>query len=330
MSHWYITLPAIFVILLLTITFIFLHVKKQEKMAPTREIALKLMEWNDKLSKTGFTYSFSNDIFYSKKDASQRKFGYCHLYDEAMPLAGMIVDCEPIRFDYDNKHWLIELWKGQYGMATGAGVGIYNTVNDPIKSPRFNGMFYESILDDEDFSIEFILKKNKKVFLHKSAKQCWLTALKLGEFSKPSSLTLVTKLTFPSKKMLHSFISGLRNTGYTNHEFSKYHRTVSIHFTKPHTLQPASRTRVHEAIIQQGNESDCKSYAQLTSECTNTIDKLELLMISSSDLFDKTLKSFYPKELYSGYEAILPILKKMLTVNDNKKIDEPFSDSFDI
>ncbi|RDY29832.1 DUF4474 domain-containing protein [Lachnotalea glycerini] len=331
MSHCFILPILVFVLLLIIISILFfLSKQKRNTLTPIGDTALKVIEINNELNPTGYYYSFQDDTFYCNKDATSRSFGYCKLYDETLPLVGMIVDCEPIYFDYDEKHWLIELWKGQYGMASGACAGIYNTANGPIKSPRFNGIFYESILDNDNFSIDLNLKKKNELILHKSARQSWFAGLKLGAFSMPFDLSLTAKITFPNKKMLHECIIGLKNIGYTNREFSMHLKTVTIHFTKPHTTQPASRTRVQETIIQQGNKSNCESYELLNSKCKNTIEKLQLLKDSSPELYDKVLKSFYSKEAYAGYELISPINYKLHCQNDDIKIDEPFSDSFDI
>ena len=71
---------------------------------------------NDEVDKAigaaGYSYDMKQDMFYSRMDAWQREMGYCRLYDEVAAPCGMIIDCEPINFEYDGKKWLIEFWKG--------------------------------------------------------------------------------------------------------------------------------------------------------------------------------------------------------------------------
>lgn len=86
----------------------------------------------DGISIMGFDYDSKKDAFYSTKDAWQKNFGYCHLYDVLAPEFRMIIDTEPIRFNYNNKNWLIAFWKGQYGIVTGAEIGIYNTIEKKL------------------------------------------------------------------------------------------------------------------------------------------------------------------------------------------------------
>lgn len=72
----------------------------------------------------------------------------------------MKIDCEPIYFQYDGRRWLIEFWKGQYGITTGAEVGVYVTDKKDVDIPGiFSGTFYESISDNELLQIEYVLKK---------------------------------------------------------------------------------------------------------------------------------------------------------------------------
>ena len=92
---------------------------------------------NNDLKDSGFAYHLMDDYFYSRMDCWQREVGYCRLYDEGAPFFNMIFDAEPITFSYGGKRWLIELWKGQYGITTGAEIGIYNTTLEDLDTDRF-------------------------------------------------------------------------------------------------------------------------------------------------------------------------------------------------
>jgi len=74
----------------------------------------------------GFSYDPAQDIIYSNKYNVQRFYGFAEEIDymAAFPLLSQI-ECEPVKFTHDGKDYLIELWKGQYGLMTGAEVGIY-------------------------------------------------------------------------------------------------------------------------------------------------------------------------------------------------------------
>ena len=122
---------------------------RSRRFRPTADIQRQQMELNADLKDAGFAYEINGDYFYSLMDCWQREVGYCRLYDEAAPMFNMIMDCEPVEFSYGGKRWLIELWKGQYGITTGGEIGIYNTKREDIDHEKFKGTFYENIQDDE-------------------------------------------------------------------------------------------------------------------------------------------------------------------------------------
>ena len=69
----------------------------------------------------------------------------------------MIIDCEPINFEYNGKKWLIEFWKGQYDLTTGCEIGVYKAVGPDLDMQGFfNGTFYNCVSDEERLQMEFI------------------------------------------------------------------------------------------------------------------------------------------------------------------------------
>jgi hypothetical protein len=96
---------------------------------------------------------------------------------------GMVIDCEPIIFNYNNKTYMIELWKGQYDLSTGAEIGIYEKIGD---DPIMNSPICACASEDNMLQMSYTLKKNgNEVFSVNSdkanttevEKHWWLTAL---------------------------------------------------------------------------------------------------------------------------------------------------------
>lgn len=120
----------------------------------------KVKDINEALSLYGFLFDVQQDLVYSHMYPWQRKVGYCRLYDELAPSLNMIIDSEPIYFQYDGRRWLIEFWKGQYGMTTGGEVGVYVTDKEDVDIPGiFSGAFYECVSDDDRLQMAYTLKK---------------------------------------------------------------------------------------------------------------------------------------------------------------------------
>jgi len=267
---------------------------------------------NDDLEKAieiaGYSYDSRQDIFYSNMDPWQRKFGYCRLYDEAAAPLGMIIDSEPIFFEYNEKKWMIGLWKGQYDLVTGGEIGIYIGALD-LKIPGvFIGTFYNCASDTDLLQMSYTLKKNGKTLFTREGNHWWLTGFKLGEFSQPSELTMDIKITFKNVLMRDAFISGLRNAGYSNEEFSIDINTVSLTFGIPHTPQPITRTPSTDLIIQRKNKLLCDKYQDMTKDYDNVPDKIKAIEEQAPDIYRKIMNLGKSKSLYEISESLLIIV----------------------
>lgn len=261
-------------------------------------------ELNADLKETGFAYELKGDYFYSLMNCWQRQVGYCRLYDDAAPLFNIIMDCEPITFSYRGKRWLIELWKGQYGITTGGEIGVYNTTRNDVDTDEFRGTFYENIGNDEMLNLSFVLRRNGKVILKRSAVHWWLTGFKLGQFSDTDMLTMDAKIIFPDQGMKEEFLKALTETGYSKKEYSSGRRSVFIHYTSPHSPQPRSRNKIAAALVQQANSNNCKLYEFTTAKYSQTLDKLEYIKAMAPELYKLFIDSLYARGVYDAFKWI--------------------------
>lgn len=271
---------------------------------PTEDKTLQRVNLNKLTEPFGFLYQEDGDYFYATRRNWQRSFGYCRLYDETAPLINLITDSEPVTFDYNGKHWLIEFWKGQYGLCAGAEVGIYNTAAKPLNTSSFRGYFYESITDEEMLPISFTLKKGADVLLKRSDVHWWLTGFLLGTFVSPKELTMEIRITFPNHDMLQSFVYGLRIAGYSQQDFNVYRRSVYLTFTTPHAARPYTLTARQEQISQSSNEAYCTLYQNVTKHYQTSADKLEYLQTAYPELFSLAWNSLYRGRQYDSYRLI--------------------------
>ncbi len=266
---------------------------------PNPDKAAQQEQLNQVLEPFGFAYDRESDTFYSLMDCWQREMGYCRLFDEAAPSFNMIMDCEPIPFEYGGKRWLIELWKGQYGISTGAEIGVYNTDREDVRTARFTGTYYDSASDDERLPMSFVLRRDGKAILRRKGLHWWLTGFRLGEYSPTHILTMDARITFPNRDMCRAFTASLRDIGYRPHEYSVRRNTVLVHYDTPHTTQ--SLNPVQEAVVQQTNENNCKLYHLVTGRYSDTLDKLEYVRTAAPELYDFFLHSLYARGLYDSF-----------------------------
>lgn len=287
---------------------------KQEVIRPITDVVgtnpERLEELNKDLEPFGFAYEPNEDLFYSILNGWQRKFGYCRLYDEACAAFSMIIDCEPIYFEYNDRKWLIEFWKGQYGMTTGCEVGIYYTKGPALNIPGiFNGTFYKAVKDEDRINMSFALRKNGNLLLTRTAYHWWITAFKLGEFTWPDELSMDIIIDLYDTRMAYAFAEALMKSGYTDEEFGLRGRRVYIRFTKPHTAQPFTRSSFTENLMQKNNKSFCEAYQYLTEAYTDTLDKLEIVRNESPNMYGQILNMGKPKQVFEAYNKIKAFIK---------------------
>lgn len=215
-------LPYIIIAVLILVPLflmILFHFKKKHNIK--KVMALSIHEKNailDTLAKPlGFLYEPIEDIFATRLDAPQKIFGYTHFYDLSAPYFNMIFDYETIFFDYNSKTWLIEIWKGQYGISTGCELGIY--CSDTILSPNeYKSELFHAVDANDMLNISLQLNQisphNQQLteLAYQTQKHWWLTVFKPGIYTKPENLSLSVGIRFNNYAMLHSFYESLLQT----------------------------------------------------------------------------------------------------------------------
>lgn len=226
------------------------------------KLLLHLITWKfgkisyDGFSAAGFKFDHKNELFYSAKNAWQRKYGYCHLYDVVAPLLRMIIDTEPVKFYYNNSNWLITFWKGQYGITTGAEIGIYKTNQLEIDK----NTLYLPVKENEMLDMSIKLYKKGHEIMSVKKHHWWLAVFKLGMFSNPKNLTMDISITFPNVEMMNSFLTSFQKLGYKTKDFEITDTTFSFTYKKPHTHKVWTRGLIRDSIIQSLNHRNVKLY----------------------------------------------------------------------
>lgn len=284
----YVLFGSIFIICVLFFILLQCRNRKIIRRICRMDDCAKLCLLNDLLSSFGFTYSPSQDIITSTTDAWQRGFGYQALFDKTAVHFNMVFDCEPVYFDYDNKTWLIEFWKGQYGINLGGEIGVYyaDTLLSPEEYPQAH---FESVPDQLmlPLSIEMFHQpghlqdacpdtpgcKTWPAFSI-SKKHWWLTGFRTGKYCKPEDLAMKVSLTFPNETMLDSFVCSLLRMGYERRRLCICNLTVSFTFTKPHSPIPCRLCRFSRLISCWENRFFCRLYLWITRPFTCTADRI--------------------------------------------------------
>lgn len=212
--------------------------------SPTSPLALAV-------NLAGFDYDPQQDIIYSRMDALQRNFGYAYAFDAFALGMSADLDCEPIFFEYDGKLWMIELWKGQYGLETGCEIGVYNRAANapiyyelldetigrrPVDPDPAHGQFFACATDSELLEMSFTLTRDgTPLFSRGPEPHWWLTGFRWGVYSTPDQLAMAISITFPTSEMQQAFVQAIEAMGYAP---ALDGLTVTFDFTTPHAPQP--------------------------------------------------------------------------------------------
>lgn len=264
-------------------------------------------ELDNILAVAGYSYDQAQDVFYSTLDPWQRNLGYCRLYDEAGAPLSMIMDCEPIYFEYQGEKWLIEFWKGQYGMVTGGEIGVYTGGIDLNLLGFWQDTLYKCASNEDLLQMSYTLKKNGKTLFTREDRHWWLTGFILGEFSEPKELIMDLEITLKDANMLEAFLDGLRKAGYSNNEITVSGNTISLTFDTPHTKQPFTRIPSTDWLIQRKNELLCNMYHEITEPYDRFDDKVKAIEGDAPYLYDQIIKIGKAKHSFEIYEAIIMI-----------------------
>ena len=287
-----------FIIIILLLLFIFLigYIRKRISLKKVRSMPMQDKEnlLNDLLAPFGFCYVPGQDIFSSRLDAWQRDFGYTSLYDKTAVHFHMVFDKLPVYFIYQNRTWLLEIWKGQYGIATGCEIGLYHT--DHILSPEeYSTASFTSVPDSDMIQMSFMLCRNDIPMAKLHKKHWWLTAFKPGLFSRPSQLSALITLTFPNQEMANAYADGLLATAVKVQDAYLHFNTVGFLFAEvPQTSGFLRRLRIR--IAQLSNRFWCAVYRFLTRPFTLTLDKILYLYFRLPFIFRKVLRIRTPKK----------------------------------
>lgn len=182
-------------------------------------LAKNFLEKNQLFS---YQYSYVDDYYYTNdKDCWQDNFGYARIYDLVAPYIVLEYDYLRVFFTYEDRDFMIQLWKGQYGYVFyGSEIGIYTKkVSD--KQP---GMltFFKTAEEEYWPKMEMTLYHQnvkgewEREFTRDYDRYWWCTGFKPGHLRSvepADELRMVSKITFKDTTMAKEFALGLEACG---------------------------------------------------------------------------------------------------------------------
>ena len=173
----------------------------------------------------GYQYSYPDDYYYTNdKKCWQKYFGFSKFYDLVSPYILLEYDYVRVYFTYEGKDWMIQFWKGQYGLIFyGCEVGVYNRRH----SSKEPGVFtlYNCAKEGDWLNMEQSLYHDttglgtyRREFTRNWSKYWWCTGFKRGHLrvEEPArELRSVGTIEMKDQTMLQLFTDGLEKCGFS-------------------------------------------------------------------------------------------------------------------
>ena len=161
----------------------------------------------------GYQFDPVGQYYFTPNDPWQRNFGFNTLYDLGASFVNFYYDTFRCRFTYRGMDWLVQFWKGQYGLVfLGAEIGTYYKPLDREYA------HYDAVSDDDALYMSMTLyRKGEERLTREYAKYWWCTGFSPGlldSFRDRSELTLKARLTMKDQEMLQLFTEQLESQGH--------------------------------------------------------------------------------------------------------------------
>ncbi|MBQ8026648.1 MAG: DUF4474 domain-containing protein [Clostridia bacterium] len=170
-----------------------------------------------------YQYSYIDDYYYTNdKEAWQYNFGFGKIYDFVSPYILLEYDYVRVFFTYEGKDWMIQMWKGQYGMIFyGGEIGVYNRPHSEDGVHAWT--MYNCPAEEDWLKMEMTLYHQDingnyiREFSREYDEYWWCTGFKNGHLRQEEpadELRLEARITFKDETMRDLFTDGLKECGF--------------------------------------------------------------------------------------------------------------------
>ncbi len=163
-------------------------------------VANQLVGKNGAPAFMGYYIDFNQNYVYTGIDVWQRSMGFNIFYDIFCYLTPFFFHytTQRIKFNYEGKDWMFQMWKGRYALANGGELGIYTRPEERV------GSFYDCGADEDMLvmSVE-VYHGDELLFKHGPMLHWWVTGFAISDTAYlPESLTLFATIEMRDEEML--------------------------------------------------------------------------------------------------------------------------------
>ncbi len=170
-----------------------------------------------------YQYSYVDDYYYTNdKEAWQYNFGFGKIYDFVSPYLLLEYDYIRVFFTYEGKDWMLQMWKGQYGLVFyGGEIGIYTREHTDEGINEWT--FFNCPAEEDWLKMEMTLWHEQldgtwnREFTREYDEYWWCTGFKNGHLRQEEpadELRLTGRITFKDETMTQLVADGLAECGF--------------------------------------------------------------------------------------------------------------------
>ena len=158
------------------------------------------------MQETGFNCNYKEGLVYAPINCWMRNFGFCFEYDAlcyALPV--YCYNTRRFHFEYNNKDYMIQMWKGNYLITNGGEVGVY------YRDKGKYGTFYNVVKSEDQLDMSLQIWHGDDLLVNITEQNhWWVNGFKMGtRLYSPHSLTLKTTILMTDEEMLKAFTTAV-------------------------------------------------------------------------------------------------------------------------
>lgn len=165
-------------------------------------VANQLVGKNGNPAFMGYYIDFNQNYVYTGIDVWQREMGFNIFYDIFCYLTPFFFHytTQRVKFNYQGKDWMFQMWKGRYAIANGGELGIYTRPEEK------EGSFYDCGADEDMLVMSVAVYHGEELlFKHGPMLHWWVTGFAINDTAYlPESLTLFATIEMRDEEMLEA------------------------------------------------------------------------------------------------------------------------------
>ncbi len=154
----------------------------------------------------GFNCNAYEALVYAPISCWMKDFGFCFEYDLLTYILPVYrYQTRRFKFNYGEKEWMIQIWKGNYLITNGGEVGLY------YREPGSKGTFYNVVNEADEMPMSLKIYHGSEILVDEPMQMhWWINGFKLGHrLYNPNSLYMEYSIQMRDEEMVKAFTAAI-------------------------------------------------------------------------------------------------------------------------